>query len=226
MIQRGKMTYQHSFEDGTSCDFPAGKVVCVGRNYVDHIKELNNPLPTEPILFIKPSTSLQSFSEQIVIPSYSINCHHETELAVLMGEELYGADREAAEKSIVGYGIALDLTLRDIQQGLKDKGLPWEKAKAFDGSCPISPFIKPDQLPEPQGTMLKLTVNGTIRQEESTELMMIGILDLMVYMSSFFSLMPGDIILTGTPAGVSQMNSGDQLELELDGRFKYAVSVK
>jgi acylpyruvate hydrolase len=220
------MTYQHRFEDGTTCELSAGKIVCVGRNYADHIKELNNPIPTEPILFIKPATALQSFDEQIVIPSYSQNCHHETELAVLVGEKLYGADREAAEKAIAGYGVGLDLTLRDIQQGLKDKGLPWEKAKAFDGSCPISPFLKPDQLPDAQDTVLKLTVNGEVRQEESTKLMMKGILDLMVYMSSFFSLMPGDIILTGTPAGVSQMKSGDQLELELDGRFKYAVSVK
>ncbi len=220
------MTYQHCFEDGTSCALPAGKVVCVGRNYAEHIRELNNPVPTEPILFIKPTTALQSFDEQIVIPSYSKSCHHETELAILVGEKLYGADREAAQKAVAGYGIALDLTLRDVQKGLKEKGLPWEKAKAFDGSCPISPFINPDQLPLPQDTILKLTVNGVVRQEESTKLMMTGILDLMVYMSSFFSLVPGDIILTGTPAGVSQLNSGDQLELELDGRFKYSVSVK
>ncbi|NQU65123.1 MAG: fumarylacetoacetate hydrolase family protein [SAR324 cluster bacterium] len=220
------MVYQHSFDDGTSCELSPGKVVCVGRNYVEHIKELNNPLPTEPVLFIKPATSLQSLSEEIVIPAYAENCHHETELAVLVGEKLGSLDPAGAKQAIAGYGIALDLTLRDLQQKLKDKGLPWEKAKAFDGSCPISPFIKPEQLANPQDTMLKLTVNGTVRQEESTRLMMTGILDLMIYISGFFSLMPGDIVLTGTPAGVSQLKSGDQLELQLDGRFNYAVSVR
>lgn len=220
------MEYQHSFDDGTSCELPPGKVVCVGRNYVEHIKELNNPLPTEPVLFIKPSTALQAFSEDIVIPSYTENCHHETELAILVGQKLSSLDREGAEKAIAGYGIALDLTLRDIQQKLKDKGLPWEKAKAFDGSCPVSPFVKPGQLANPQETMLRLTVNGKVRQEESTKLMITGILDLILYMSGFFSLMPGDIILTGTPAGVSQLKSGDQLQLELDDRFKYTVSVR
>ncbi|MFH2129430.1 MAG: fumarylacetoacetate hydrolase family protein [bacterium] len=219
------MAYQHRFEDGTACDLPAGKVVCVGRNYVAHIRELDNPIPTEPILFIKPATSLLSFSDPIVIPGYGTNCHHETEMAVLVGEKLSRADTGTVEKAIVGYGIALDLTLRDIQQGLKDKGLPWEKAKAFDGACPISPFVRPDQLANPQDTMLKLVVNGTVRQEESTKLMMIGILELIAYMTGYFTLMPGDVVLTGTPAGVSELLSGDQLEIELDGQFNYRVSV-
>lgn len=219
------MTYQHVFNDGTACDLPAGKVVCVGRNYVAHIKELDNPVPTEPILFIKPATSLRPISEKIVIPEYTKDCHNETELAVLVGKEISTADREQVEEGISGYGIALDLTLRDIQKGLKEKGLPWEKAKAFDGSCPISPFVQPDQLANPQDTMLKLVVNGDLRQEESTKLMMNGILDLMVYMSRFFTLMPGDVVLTGTPAGVGKLESGDRLELELDGRFQFSTTV-
>ncbi|WP_020588663.1 fumarylacetoacetate hydrolase family protein [Desulfobacter curvatus] len=219
------MTYQHIFNDGSVCGLPVGKVVCVGRNYVDHIKELDNPMPTEPILFIKPATSLQSISQPIVIPDFTKDCHNETELAVLIGKKISRASREEVEAAVAGYGIALDLTLRDIQKSLKEKGLPWEKAKAFDGSCPISPFIGPDDLATPQDTRLKLEVNGQVRQDESTKLMINGIFDLIVYMSGFFTLLPGDVVLTGTPAGVAGLKSGDKLALELDGRFGFSASV-
>ncbi len=219
------MTYQHLFNDGSVCSLPVGKVVCVGRNYVDHIKELDNPMPTEPILFIKPATSLQPISQPIVIPDFTSACHNETELAVLIGNKLCRASREEAETGVAGFGIALDLTLRDIQKTLKEKGLPWEKAKAFDGSCPISPFIKPDDLPNPQDTRLKLEVNGRVRQDESTKLMIHSIFDLIVYMSGFFTLLPGDVVLTGTPAGVGELKSGDRLALALDGRFGFHASV-
>jgi len=202
-----------------------GKVVCVGRNYVDHIKELDNPMPTEPILFIKPATSLQPISQPIIIPDFTKDCHNETELSVLIGKEISRASREEVEAAVAGYGIALDLTLRDIQKRLKEKGLPWEKAKAFDGSCPISPFIGPDDLPTPQDTRLKLEVNGKVRQDESTKLMITGIFDLIVYMSDFFTLLPGDVVLTGTPAGVAGLKSGDRLALALDGRFGFSASV-
>ncbi|MCG8548983.1 MAG: fumarylacetoacetate hydrolase family protein [Desulfobacterales bacterium] len=219
------MNYQHVFNDGAVCGLPAGKVVCVGRNYVDHIKELDNPMPTEPILFIKPATSLQPISRPIVIPDFTQDCHNETELAVLIGKKLVRAGRKEAEAAVAGYGLALDLTLRDVQKSLKEKGLPWEKAKAFDGSCPISPFIGPRELADPQDTQLKLEVNGQVRQNESTKLMINKIFDLIVYMSGFFTLLPGDVVLTGTPAGVAALRSGDQLELELDGRFGFSASV-
>ncbi|WP_462269581.1 fumarylacetoacetate hydrolase family protein [Desulfobacter sp.] len=219
------MKYKHVFHDGSACDLPVGKVVCVGRNYVDHIKELDNPMPTEPVLFIKPATSLQSISQPIVIPEFTRDCHNETELAVLIGKAVSRAGRKEAEAAVAGFGIALDLTLRDIQKSLKEKGLPWEKAKAFDGSCPISPFIKSDDLPTPQDTRLKLDVNGQVRQDESTKLMIHKIFDLIVYMSGFFTLLPGDVILTGTPAGVAALKSGDKLMLSLDGRFDFSASV-
>jgi len=220
------MNYKHTYYDGSLCDYPPGKVVCVGRNYFDHIKELNNPVPDEPILFMKPSTSLRSLSDGIVIPEYSQNCHNETELAILFGKEISNADLASAEAAIAGYAIALDLTLRDIQQKLKDKGHPWEVAKAFDGACPISPFIKKEEITEPQDTKMKLTVNGELRQHESTKLMMTKILDLIVFASSRFTFLPGDIFLTGTPAGVAQLQSGDQLELELDEKFRFQTVVK
>jgi len=211
--------------DGTDCKLPAGKVVCVARNYYEHIKELNNPVPTEPIFFIKPSTALQSMEEDIVIPGYSESCHHETELAILFESQVSKVNAATAEKAIAGYGIGLELTLRDVQQKLKEKGHPWEKAKAFDGSCPISPFVPKDHLSNPQDVHLKLAVNGEIRQNESTRLMINKIIDLIVISSGYFTYMPGDILLTGTPAGVSRLESGDVLDLELDGTYRFQTKV-
>ncbi len=153
------MNYKHLNIDESECPLPVGKVVCVARNYYAHIKELNNPVPTEPIFFIKPATALQTITDEIVIPSYSNNCHHETELAVLIGKKLSKADLDSAKDAIAGYGIALDLTLRDVQQKMKEKGYPWEVAKAFDGSCPISPFISSDVFQKNQSDHLHLFQN-------------------------------------------------------------------
>jgi len=219
------MDYQHRFYDGSPCSLPAGKVVCVARNYYDHIKELNNAVPTEPIFFIKPSTSLRPLEQPIEIPDYSSNCHHETELAILFEKKLSKADAKDVDNAIAGYGIGLDLTLRDVQQKLKEKGHPWEKAKAFDGSCPLSPFIHKQNFGDPQNSDLKLTINGEVRQQGNTNLMMNKIIDLIVVSSRFFTYLPGDVLLTGTPAGVNQLNPGDLLELELAGQYRFQTSV-
>jgi len=220
------MNYKHTYIDGSDCGFPVGKVVCVGRNYDEHIRELHHPVPAEPIFFIKPATSVVSISEKITIPEYSDNCHHETELAVLFGSVLTRADRPTAEKGIVAYGIGLDLTLRDIQRKMKQNGYPWEVAKAFDGACPLSPFVKKEAFEDPQDTTLKLVVNGETRQESSTRRMIRPIFDLVSAASRFFTLAPGDVMLTGTPAGVSKLGSGDQLELELAGTYRFQTSVR
>ncbi|PCI29261.1 MAG: isomerase/hydrolase [SAR324 cluster bacterium] len=220
------MKYQHSFYDQSACSLLPGKIVCVGRNYLDHIKELNNPVPSEPILFIKPSTSLQSISDEILVPDYSNNCHHEVELSVLIGQELCRATVEEVEPAIVGYGIALDLTLRDVQEKLKAQGKPWERAKAFDGSCPLSPFVSKEVFPDPQDIELELKVNGESRQQGNSQLMMTKVLDLIAHISQFFTLLPGDVVLTGTPAGVSRLQSGDQVELILGKKYQYQTVVK
>jgi 2-keto-4-pentenoate hydratase/2-oxohepta-3-ene-1,7-dioic acid hydratase in catechol pathway len=219
------MNYKHVYLDGNDCKLPVGKVVCVARNYVAHIKELNNPVPTEPIFFIKPATALQSLDEDIIIPGYSQSCHHETELAILFKSRLSKVNPDEIENAIAGYGIGLDLTLRDVQQKLKEKGHPWEKAKAFDGSCPLSPFIPKEEISNPQDVQLKLSVNGEVRQNESTRLMINGILNLIAVSSQYFTYLPGDILLTGTPAGVDQLRSGDRLELELAGKYKFQTGV-
>jgi 2-keto-4-pentenoate hydratase/2-oxohepta-3-ene-1,7-dioic acid hydratase in catechol pathway len=130
------VVYQHRYLDGSPLTLPVGKVVCIGRNYLDHIRELNNVLPETPILFMKPATALVSLDEPIRLPAGRGECHHEVELAVLVGRELRNADAETARAAVAGYGIALDLTLRDLQNQLKKNGHPWETAKAFDGACP------------------------------------------------------------------------------------------
>ncbi|MFZ1830611.1 MAG: fumarylacetoacetate hydrolase family protein [Candidatus Competibacteraceae bacterium] len=211
------MAYQHRSLDGSPLDLPVGKVVCIGRNYLDHIRELNNAVPETPILFMKPATALTALHEPIRLPVGRGECHHEVELAVLVGQELRNADAMATRQAVAGYGIALDLTLRDVQNELKKKGHPWEIAKAFDGSCPLSPFLQPDRLPEPQATDLSLWVNGAVRQQSNTRLMIVGIFDLMAYISTHFTLQPGDVVLTGTPAGVASLASGDVLTLNLAG---------
>ncbi|MCB1768318.1 MAG: fumarylacetoacetate hydrolase family protein [Candidatus Competibacteraceae bacterium] len=216
--------YQHRYLDGSSLHLPVGKVVCIGRNYLDHIRELNNPIPETPILFIKPTTALVALNQPIQLPVGRGECHHEVELAVLVGQLLQNAEAKTARQAVAGYGVALDLTLRDLQNELKKKGHPWETAKAFDGSCPLSLFLKPEALPHPQAIDLSLRVNGEIRQQGNTQQMMVGIFELMAYMSTHFSLQPGDVVLTGTPAGVGPLTSGDVLILNLAG-YEFSARV-
>lgn len=210
--------YQHRNWQGALLDFPVSKVVCVGSNYAKHIKEMGSATPTEPVIFIKPETALCDLRQPISIPKEFGSVHHEIELAVLIGSTLKQASEEHVAKAIAGYGIALDLTLRDVQAGLKKAGQPWEKAKGFDNSCPLSGFIAVNEFEgDPQDTELKLLVNGEVRQQGSTADMISPILPLIAYMSRFFTLRAGDVVITGTPEGVGPMASGDQLELSMGG---------
>jgi len=217
--------YQHRYQDGSALSLPAGKVVCIGRNYLEHIQELNNPVPEAPILFMKPSTALVGLDEPLCLPEGQGSCHHEVELAVLIGQELRQTDAGTAHQAVAGYAIALDLTLRDLQAELKKKGHPWELAKGFDGACPLSRFLRPEALPDPQNTYIALTVNGELRQQGNARQMMLGIFDLIVHISKYFTLLPGDVILTGTPAGVGALNSGDKLILTLAGEYRFNARV-
>ena len=219
------MIYQHRYQDGSALSLPAGKVVCIGRNYLEHIQELNNPVPETPILFMKPSTALVGLDEPLRLPEGQGSCHHEVELAVLIGQELRQANAGTARQAVAGYAIALDLTLRDLQSELKKKGHPWELAKAFDGACPLSRFLRPEALPNPQNIDIALTVNGELRQQDNTRQMMLGIFDLIAHISKYFTLLPGDVILTGTPAGVGALNSGDKLVLTLAGEYRFNARV-
>jgi 2-keto-4-pentenoate hydratase/2-oxohepta-3-ene-1,7-dioic acid hydratase in catechol pathway len=209
------MDYQHHWKDGTPVQLPLGKIVCVGRNYAEHARELNNPIPDEPLLFIKPATSAVHLTRPVRLPSNRGSVHFETELAVLIGRPLTNASASDAEAAILGYGLALDLTLRDLQSALKAKGQPWERAKAFDGACPLSPFVPADQVPRDHLTFT-LEINQQRRQTGDTRDMLNPIVALIAHMSSHFTLLPGDVILTGTPSGVGPLETGQTLSLELE----------
>lgn len=197
---------------GSETLFSVGKIICLGRNYLDHIRELGNKVPDRAVIFCKPATSLLPNNGTINIPSYSDNCHHELELALLVGTVGKNIPASEALTYLAGYGVALDLTLRDIQDELKSKGLPWEIAKGFDTSCPISDFVPREAVSDPNSLSLTLKINGEVRQQGTTAQMMRSVEDIMAEVSTFYTLEPGDIILTGTPAGVSRIISGDVLE--------------
>jgi 2-keto-4-pentenoate hydratase/2-oxohepta-3-ene-1,7-dioic acid hydratase in catechol pathway len=206
--------------------YPIGKILCIGRNYADHIKELGNEMPERPVIFMKPASSVIGEGEQIVIPSYSSECHHEAELAILVGNGGKDIPVDQALQHIAGYGVAIDLTLRDVQAELKKKGLPWEIAKGFDTACPLSAFVPAASVAAPQDLRITLSVNGEPRQDGTTALMIHRIPELLSYLSSIFTLEPGDLILTGTPAGVGPISSGDHLVAEISGVVKLSVSVR
>ena len=196
--------------DGQPSVHALGKIVCVGRNYAAHAAELNNPIPTEPLLFMKPATAAADLHRPIVLPHGLGAVHHEVEIAVLIGSPLRHADQTTARAAIAGVGVALDLTLRDVQDRLKRDGQPWERAKAFDGAYPLSEFIPIDSL-DLQNLTLQLWRNGDLQQQGTTRDMLFSICELLAEISRHFSLQPGDIVSTGTPAGVGPLRSGDVL---------------
>ncbi|GAM08890.1 acylpyruvase FAHD1, mitochondrial [Geobacter sp. OR-1] len=206
-------------------EFTVGKILCIGRNYVDHIHELGNEVPTAPVIFMKPASSVISEGERIVIPSYSNDCHHEGELAVLIGKTGKDIPLDKALDHVAGYGAAIDLTLRDVQAELKKKGLPWDIAKGFDTACPLSDFAPAELVPDPQLLQVRLSVNGEIRQNGPTALMINPVANIISHLSTIFTLEPGDVILSGTPAGVGRIVSGDRLLAEIPGVARIEVSV-
>jgi 2-keto-4-pentenoate hydratase/2-oxohepta-3-ene-1,7-dioic acid hydratase in catechol pathway len=216
------MSYQHQYIDGTRIHFPVGKVVCIGRNYAEHAKELDNPVPTEPLLFIKPGSCVVPLEGGFKIPADRGAVHYEAEIAVLLGKPL--STRPSAEEvidAISGFAPALDLTLRDVQSKLKDKGLPWEIAKSFDGAAVIAPFVSGDTYQDLADIPVRLTINGEVRQDGNSSLMLNPIVPMIQYMAACFSLQAGDVILTGTPAGVGPLKAGDEVVLELPGASRF-----
>lgn len=220
------MSYQHRAAGEHELDLPLGKVVCIGRNYADHARELNNPVPTEPILFIKPATSVVVMEEAFTVPEGKGAVHFETEMAILIGETLKDADEQQAMHGIAGIGLGLDMTLREVQDSLKQKGQPWEKSKCFDGACPLSAFLSPASVNDLADVQIRLTVNGEVRQDGNSAQMLTPVLKLLSYASQWFTLEPGDVVLTGTPAGVGPVQPGDQLRVELVDLLRVETSVK
>ncbi len=209
----------------TDNEYIVGKILCIGRNYVDHIKELGNEAPTAPVVFMKPATAIIANGESVVIPAYSSDCHYEAELAVLIGKDGKDIAETEALNHVAGYGVAIDMTLRDVQDGLKKKGLPWEIAKGFDTSCPLSDFVPADKVADPQNLTICLSLNGEQRQNGSTGLMINTVAKIISYLSGIFTLEEGDVILTGTPAGVGRVQAGDRMEASIAGVGSVCVTV-
>lgn len=220
------MNYQHHWADGEKIDLPIGKTVCAGLNYALHIQEMNSQASLEePVLFIKPATALRPLGDTIAIPSGRGAVHHELEIAVLIGQTLCNASESEAAQAVSGLGIALDLTLRDLQSELKKAGRPWEKSKAFDGSCPLSRFVPIRQCPPLNRLNIQLLINGECKQQGNSGDMLFPIPRLLTEISRYFTLLPGDVVLTGTPDGVGPLLSGDVLELSLDTLLREKTSV-
>ncbi|MEQ6916511.1 fumarylacetoacetate hydrolase family protein [Halomonas aquatica] len=219
------MRFVPRFTDGQAFPDVLGKIVCVGRNYAEHARELDNPVPSEPLLFIKPATAAVPLEQPVSAPFSRGEVHYETELSLLIGEELSNVTPEQAERGIVGIGLALDLTLRDVQSRLKEKGHPWEVAKAFDGACPLSAFLPLAEVPNWALLSFTLEVDGEIRQEGRGSDMLFPVPSLVAEMSRHFTLQPGDVVLTGTPAGVGLLPRGAALSFTLSGGLEVATHV-
>ena len=191
--------------------FPVGKIVCVGRNYSEHAKELGNEVPTKPLVFLKPNSSLIFSGDKILYPTFSNEMHHEVELVLLIGKEIKNANISEAEDAIKAYGVGLDMTLRDLQTKLKEKGHPWTIAKGFDTSAVISDFISKKDYSLTFEERIILSVNGVKRQDEQLDKMIFNPAEIVEYLSSLMTLNRGDLIYTGTPAGVGKVNKGDKI---------------
>lgn len=192
------------------------KIICVGRNYAEHARELGNEIPESPVLFLKPPSSLVTLEQGIRWNTALGECHYECELSIRIGQRLKNATSEQAKAAIAGVTLGLDLTLRDLQSQLKAKGQPWERAKAFDGACVLGQWLAPDMLSDYSNASFELQVNQELRQQGNTADMLFGVVELLVDISQVFSLEPGDVVMTGTPAGVGALESGDQLKMTLN----------
>lgn len=206
------MAFQISFKNNSLPPVDVGKIVCVGRNYLKHIQELKNKIPEEPVYFMKPASSLSSIYPECIIPDHLGEIHYECELALLISNPLANASKEEIPAAIGAWGLALDLTLRKLQSKLKNNGLPWEKAKAFEKSCQVTHFLPLDKSRE-LNFEFSFSINNQAVQKGDSRQMILNIPELIADMSKWFHLYPGDLILTGTPDGVGILKSGSDIVL-------------
>jgi len=202
------------------------KIICIGRNYTKHIEELQNEKPAEPIIFLKPDTAILPKNFPFFIPEFSSDIHHEVEILVKINRVGKHIDPKFAHKYYDEIGLGIDFTARDVQARLKDKGLPWEKAKAFDGSAVIGEFLPKSQFNSLENVTFELTNNGKQVQIGNTSYMLWKIDELISYVSQYFTLKIGDIIFTGTPEGVERVNPEDILEGFIEGQKLFRIQVK
>ena len=202
------------------------KIICIGRNYAAHVEELDNERPYEPVIFIKPDTAIAQSNIPFFIPEFSNEVHHEVEVLVRINRIGKHIQTKFAHKYYDQIGLGIDFTARDIQQQLKSKGLPWEKAKAFDGSAFVGKFYDKSDLGNLKKLSFSLHKNGELVQAADTGLMLWSIDEIISYASQYFTLKIGDIIFTGTPAGVSRVVKNDLLEGHLNGQKALSLIVK
>lgn len=195
------------------------KIICVGRNYADHAKELGNAIPDQAVLFIKPPSSLSTLDAGVSWNPVWGNCHYECELSLRIDQPLKQVTDPAQALAAVGaVTLGLDLTLRELQEQLKTKGQPWERAKAYDGSCVLADWVDVKEIQDWTQVQYQFEINGQLRQSGNTANMIFDIGSLLVEINQIFGLEPGDVIMTGTPAGVAALHSGDQLKMTLKGQ--------
>lgn len=210
-------------------------VFCIGKNYVDHIKEFDTPekaaeIPKEPVIFLKPTSAVLTDSNIVKIPEVngkkiSANLQNEVEMVIVIGKDGSNIPEEKVNEYIYGYAVGVDFTLRDIQAAAKEKGLPWAVAKGFATSGPVSDVVKKENLSDPQALDISLKINGETKQSANTSLMIFKINFIVSYLSQIFGLQKGDIIFTGTPAGITKLASGDSIDAEIQEIGKLNVVI-
>jgi len=202
------------------------KIICIGRNYADHIKELNNETPEEPIIFLKPDSALVRNNDPFIYPSHSKDVHFEVELVVKINQPGKFITPQFASRYYDEIGLGIDFTARDVQSRLKAKGLPWELAKGFNGSAVISPFVPKTDYADVQNINFSLQQNGVVKQQGNSAQMITSIDAMICYVSQYFSLKIGDLLYTGTPAGVGPVAIGDCLEGFIEDKKMFRFFVK
>jgi len=202
------------------------KILCIGRNYAEHIAELNNERPSEPVIFMKPDTAILKDNEAFYHPDFSNDIHHEVEIVLKINKMGKNIEAKFAHKYYEEIGIGIDFTARDVQSKLKEKGLPWEKAKAFNGSAPISGFVAKSDFADLKNLNFHLEINGETRQTGNTSMMLWNFDEIIAEISKYFTLKTGDLIFTGTPAGVGKIKIGDKLSAFVEGKEMLSFDIK
>ena len=214
------------FKDGSRKNVSIGKLVCLARTYKRHAEEMHTKVTKDPLLFLKPASSVIFNGESIIIPDMSKFLHHEVELGIVIGKKCKNVSQREALDYVLGYLIALDITARDIQTEAKKNGWPWSIAKGFDTFAPISEVVLKKDLPNPNNINISLKVNGEIRQISNTNHMVYSVERIIEFISHIMTLEPGDLIMTGTPEGVGEITKGDTLEAGLSDICLLKVDVK
>ncbi|MCH7401911.1 fumarylacetoacetate hydrolase family protein [Belliella kenyensis] len=202
------------------------KIIAIGRNYTEHIEELNNERPSEPVVFLKPDTAVLKNNMPFYHPDFSKNIHHEVELVLKINKEGKYIQPEFAHRYFDEIGIGIDFTARDLQDKCKAKGLPWEIAKGFNGSAPVGEFLPVGEFKALNDINFHLNINGELRQKGSTKMMLFDFSVIIAYVSQFFTLKKGDLIFTGTPSGVGKVSIGDRLEAFIEDKKLLDFEVK